>query len=296
MFGPAIGAPLVQHPVIQAAGFTGSTRGGRALFDLACDRPDPIPFHGELGSVNPVVVLPAAANERAGDIATGYLDSLTLGAGQFCTNPGLLFVPAVSTLIAEIAQRVPHCATTPLLTSRIADSFTSFTAWDDLDVVAVSKQPAGTFGVQTEVRQTTLKQFAADIENLTEERFGPAGLLVTYSDIDELKDVLAELPGSLTATVHAEPSEYDVLGALGPILARRAGRLLLNGWPTGVAVAAAQNHGGPWPASTNARDTSVGTHAIDRWLVPVAFQNWPDELLPPELASSNPLGVPRVEQ
>lgn len=296
VYGPAVGAPLVQHPVVSAVGFTGSTAGGRALFDLACARPDPIPFHGELGSVNPVVVLPAAAAARPGELATGYAQSLTLGTGQFCTNPGLLFVPDEPALLAAIADAVSGTSTNPMLTDRIRNGFESFDGWSGLDPLATSGPGEGAFGVTTDVRRVDLDDFAADADRLTEERFGPGGLVVTYTDPDALLARLRELPGSLTATVHADPADYDLLGVVGGVLRTRAGRLIANGWPTGVAVCAAQQHGGPWPASTNARDTSVGGYAIDRWLVPVAFQDWPDELLPTELTRANPLGVPRFEE
>lgn len=289
VYGPPIGSALVQHPAIAAVGFTGSLRGGRALFDLAVRRPDPIPFYGELGSINPVVVLPEAAARDAEAIAAGYAGSLTLGTGQFCTNPGLLFVPEDPALLAALAAAIGATEGGPMLTARMAEAYRGHAAWDRLEVLA-----KGTGGeVVPEVRQLTLVTFAANIDLLTEERFGPAGLVVRYSSLDGLLEVLRRLPGSLTASVHARESEYAAAGQVGAVLARRAGRLIMNGWPTGVAVCWAMHHGGPWPATTDAHYTSVGATAIGRWLVPLAYQNWPDELLPVALQDVNPLSIPR---
>ncbi len=207
-----------------------------------------------------------------------------------------MFVPEDSPILNAIAAALAETTVNPMLSDRIQRGFRDFDEWAGLDVVATGAAPEGAFGVQVEVCRTDLASFARHQDALTEERFGPGGLIVTYSDVEKLLDLLAGLPGSLTATIHAERGDHTAMAAVAGELRMRAGRLICNGWPTGVAVCAAQQHGGPWPASTNARDTSVGEYAIDRWLVPVAFQDWPDELLPPELARANPLDVPRYEE
>jgi NADP-dependent aldehyde dehydrogenase len=299
VFGAASGGPLVRHPGICAVGFTGSTAGGRALFDLACSRPDPIPFFGELGSVNPVVVLPDAAAQRPAAIAAGYVGSLTLGAGQFCTNPGLLFTPLGTHLLDEIAGHVAGVTGAPMLSGRIHDGYVASVeggAWSGLALVGEGTADGsdGPWAAKPEVRQVSLADFAANVDQLAAERFGPAGLVVGYDSVDDLLPVLATLPGSLTATLHAEPSELEEAGRVAESLSRLAGRLVWNGWPTGVAVCWAMHHGGPWPSSTSSAHTSVGATAIRRWLTPVAFQDWPDALLPAALQDGNPLGILRT--
>ena len=293
VYGPPIGAPLVLHPAVCAVGFTGSLRGGRALFDIAVGRPDPIPFYGELGSINPVVVLPSAAAVDAERIATGYAASLTMGTGQFCTNPGLTFVPDGGPLLDAIAAAISAAPGGPMLTRRMRDAYAEHPAWDRLAVLAEGSPSDDAFGAVPEVRHTDLRTFSADFDALVEERFGPAGLIVRYPSVDDLVAVLDRLPGSLTASVHAGDADADAAARVTPVLRRRAGRLIMNGWPTGVAVCWAMHHGGPWPATTDARYTSVGATSIGRWLVPVAYQDWPDGLLPAELQRANPLNIPR---
>ncbi|MYU07173.1 aldehyde dehydrogenase family protein [Streptomyces sp. SID8366] len=291
------GAALVSHPAVKAAGFTGSPSGGRALYDLAAARPEPIPFYGELGSVNPVVVLPGAAAERAGEIAEGYAQSLTLGTGQFCTNPGLLFVPEEGALIDAVAARVGATATGAMLTSRIRDGYRAGVAERDEapDLLPLASGSAGgdSFAVAPRVWRLSLKSFADRLDSLAEECFGPAGLVVTYPDLESLTEVLVSLPGSLTGSVHATPGDAAAAARVLTALRHRVGRLIHNGWPTGVAVCWAMHHGGPWPSTTAPLHTSVGATAIDRWLVPIAYQDCPDDLLPPELQNTNPLGIPR---
>ncbi|GAA4428401.1 aldehyde dehydrogenase (NADP(+)) [Actinokineospora soli] len=283
------GRALVEHPLIRAVGFTGSLRGGRALFDLAAGRADPIPFYGELGSVNPVVVLPGAAAERPAEIADGYAASLTLGTGQFCTNPGLLFVPEDSALLDEISRAVATTSGGPMLSAKIRDAYLG--ADSPLPVLAEGTAAAGAWSVRPRVSTVAAKDFTPD---LAEETFGPAGLVVTYRDTDELVAVLSAVPGSLTGSVHAAPA--NPAAAVADVLRTRVGRLVFNGWPTGVAVNWAMHHGGPWPATTAPAHTSVGATAIRRWLVPVAYQDWPDALLPPELQDANPLDIPRLTE
>ncbi len=292
--GRAGGTRLVMHPAIQAIGFTGSVGGGRALFDLAVSRPVPIPFYGELGSINPFVVTPAAAAERAETIAAGLTGSFTLGLGQFCTKPGLVFVPAgedgerlVATM-ADLAAQVPGG---PMLTPSIRDGFLSGAA-ERINLPGV--RAALSAGGQTAPH--ILVAAASDLDDLLlEECFGPLVVIVEYADEEQLYAALARVPGALTATVHSGVNE-GTPGSFADRVARRvtgqAGRIVFNGYPTGVAVTWAQHHGGPYPATT-AHHTSVGTTAIRRFLRPVAFQDTPDGLLPAELREDNPLGLPR---
>ncbi len=285
--GVQAGLRLLQHPAVAAAGFTGSTGGGLALAKIAAARPVPIPFYGELGSVNPCVVLPGAAFTRPAAIATGYTGSLTLGAGQFCTNPGLLFVPEDVGLLSAIAEAVGASAGGPMLTGRIfagyQDAVAEAAGHPGVTELAAGVPGAGPWGATPRVFQVTLKEFAADIAVLSRERFGPAGLVITYPSVEDLLPVLAALAGNLVGTVHADTGsagDVELSRQVIAVLERVAGRVVANGWPTGVAVVAAQHHGGPWPATTVPAYTSVGTAAIRRWLVPVAYQDFPPELLP----------------
>ena len=305
VYGRSAGVTLVRHPAVRAVGFTGSLRGGRALFDLAAGRPDPVPFYGELGSVNPVVVLPAAGRLDGSGIADGYAASLTMGNGQFCTNPGLVFVPNQPELLAAIGDAISSRSAGAMLTAGMRDAYLTRTrALDEhprLASLASGTADSGSAGpadgaalaVQPRVYQLSLEAFAADSEVLSEECFGPAGLVVTYSEPKDLLAVLEALPGSLTASVHAAPADHQQARDLATVLQRRVGRLIFNGWPTGVAVCWAMHHGGPWPATTAAGFTSVGARAIDRWLIPIAFQGWPDQLLPEALQADNPLRIVR---
>jgi NADP-dependent aldehyde dehydrogenase len=288
--GVDAGLRLLRHPAVVAAGFTGSTTGGLALARICADRDVPIPFFGELGAVNPVVVLPGAASLRPAEIAAGYAASLTLGAGQFCTNPGLLFVPAGTALLTAIGEAVGGTVGGPMLSARIfagyQDAVAEAGAHPGVTQLASGAAGEGPWGATPQVFQTSLKEFAADAAVLSRERFGPAGIVITYSSVEELLPVLGALAGNLVGTVHVDTeSAADIEQArqVIPALERIAGRIVFNGWPTGVAVVAAQEHGGPWPATTAPAFTSVGTAAIRRWLVPVAYQNFPGELLPEAL-------------
>ncbi|MET0735566.1 MAG: aldehyde dehydrogenase (NADP(+)) [Microbacterium sp.] len=277
--GREAGNALVQHPLIQAAGFTGSLSGGRALFDLATGRPDPIPFYGELGSVNPVVITPAALAARGEDLAAGLVGSFTMGVGQFCTKPGVVFVPEGAGFEASIAALVPGTTGGPLLTDRITAAFPEgiahFEADPSVEVIANGTAPGG--GAAPIVLATDAAAVAARPETLLEECFGPVTLLVRYASEADLHAALRAVPGSLTATLHSEPVD-DVAETLS-LLQSRAGRVLFAGWPTGVAVTWSQQHGGPWPATTSLH-TSVGASAIRRFLRPVAYQSAPEALLP----------------
>jgi NADP-dependent aldehyde dehydrogenase len=289
------GVGLVKHPSVVAVGFTGSLRGGRALFDLANARPAPIPFYGELGSLNPVVVTEAAAAARVAGIAEGLVGSFTRDGGQYCTKPGIVLVPAGTGFEAEVASRVPSAPAQQLLTPGMTDAFargsSALLDRDDVDVVAVGT--GGDGDTAPTVLAVSVDAFAAAHETFLTECFGPLTLLVRYADQGELDRAIAVLEGSLTATIHCEPGE-DV-SALAARLSRIAGRLLFNGWPTGVVIAWGQQHGGPWPATTASIHTSVGATAIRRWLTPLALQDAPASVLPPELAAGNPLGIPRRE-
>ncbi|WP_158840163.1 aldehyde dehydrogenase (NADP(+)) [Saccharothrix deserti] len=293
--GQQAGVALVKHPSIKAVGFTGSTAGGRALFDIASGRPDPIPFYGELGSVNPTVVLPGVATARPEGIAAEFVGSLTLGVGQFCTNPGLLFAP--KSLVPALADAVSSAVGGPMLNERMSDAYRSGTeglgASGLVELVAEGTAPSEGWSVEPKLYEVPLAAFAENLEKLTEEHFGPAAVVVTYDDPAELEPVLPRLPGTLTGTVHAAEAEHDVAGRVSEALRPVVGRLIFNGWPTGVAVAWGMHHGGPWPATTNPLHTSVGSTSIRRWLAPVTYQSWPDDLLPPELRDDNPLGIPR---
>ncbi|GAA4564821.1 aldehyde dehydrogenase (NADP(+)) [Planotetraspora kaengkrachanensis] len=290
------GGPLVRHPLVTAVGFTGSLAGGTAVRRLIDQRPDPIPFYGELGSVNPVIVLPSA---DPATVAAGFAASLTLGVGQFCTNPGLVFVPEVGGFEREIGDAVAATTGGRMLTAKIHDGYLRavdlLAARPEVARLATGAAGAAPDAVTPQVFTASLEAFADGLPELGEECFGPAAIVVKYRDPSDLSAVLPRLPGSLTATVHAGPEAEDAgaVGAVVQVLQRLAGRLIWNGWPTGVAVTWAMHHGGPWPASTASAHTSVGAAAIRRWLVPVAYQDWPAALLPPELQDGNPLGVPQ---
>jgi NADP-dependent aldehyde dehydrogenase len=298
--GREAGTHLVTHPSITAVGFTGSVAGGRALFDLAAARPDPIPFYGELGSVNPVVVTPGAAAARPDELISGFVGSFTLGNGQFCTKPGLLFLPQGHNWADRLAAAVDAVPAAPMLGPWICAGFA--TARDRLAAAPGVRLLAGDTTSRTG-DDTTLTGPAlfvtsaaelADNPDLADEAFGPAALIVEYTNAEELEQALAALPGSLTATVHAEPdTEKAWAHLLVTLLSGKAGRIVWGGWPTGVAVAWATQHGGPWPAATPSTHTSVGVTAMRRFQRPVAFQEVPDEFLPEALRDANPWHLPR---
>ena len=287
IYGVPAGVRLLRHPAITAAGFTGSARGGLALQQICAERDVPIPFYGELGSVNPAVVLPGAAAVRAAETASGYAGSLTLGAGQFCTNPGLLFIPDDEGLRTAVAGAVEAAAGAPMLSERIHSSFdeaaAALAAHPAVTPLATGQRGEGPWAATPQVFLTSLEAFAAGLPELAEERFGPAGLVITYPSVGALLPVLARLGGNLSGSIHADPESAADLSAAAPVadvFSRTVGRVIWNGWPTGVAVTWAQHHGGPFPATTSPHYTSVGATAIRRWLVPVTYQDFPDELLP----------------
>jgi NADP-dependent aldehyde dehydrogenase len=298
--GRETGVRLVREPAIKAAGFTGSIAAGRRLFDIAVGRPDPIPFYGELSSINPVVISPGAADARASTIAEQLLASVTLGVGQFCTKPGLIFVPTADDLTAQIAQLMGSGAQpgpAKMLNQGILDSFTdglrNLCSLTGLDIVAGEMTGPGATGATPLVLVTDADGFRANRETLSEECFGPTCVLVRYASSDELIDLLSHLPGALAGCLHVEDSEPFLRSGAFEALRSKVGRVVLNGWPTGLAVSWSMNHGGPWPATTNAMHTSVGATSIRRFLRPVTYQDVAADLLPVALQEGNPLQVLR---
>ena len=279
-----VGQSLVQHPLIKAVGFTGSLGGGRALFDLCAQREEPIPFFGELGSVNPMFFLPAALASRGPAIAEGWSASLTMGAGQFCTNPGISVVidgPDADAFIKASTKSLALVSSQTMLTTGIADAFR-----DGRDRVAKTAGVQELLTSTCSLRDATPYLFAttgkAWLENhsLGEEVFGPLGLIVCVKDFEEMLEVAKSLQGQLTCTLHMNDEDIAAARKLMPVLERKAGRILANGFPTGVEVSDTMVHGGPYPASTNFGATSVGTLSIRRFLRPVCYQNIPEALLP----------------
>jgi NADP-dependent aldehyde dehydrogenase len=273
---------------VKAAAFTGSTGAGRALFDIAQSRREPIPFYGELGSVNPVFVSTTAAATRATEIVEGFVGSFTLGAGQFCTKPGVLLVPAASDLAQKLSE-TPLPEPTDLLNERIShgyrlgrDALLAHPGVTLINRAGKADQTAGVGVAEPTLVLTTVDVLMSDMDGLFAECFGPMALVVTYTDDSQLLNLAAKIEGQLTATIFAEPGD-PVVPDLVTALTRRAGRVIWNQWPTGVSVTYAQHHGGPYPASTAPATTSVGTASIDRFVRPVALQGFPDQLLPEEL-------------
>lgn len=295
--GNEVGSALVSHPVVKAVGFTGSRGGGTALMKLAASRPVPIPVYAEMSSINPVFLLPAALESRAEALGKGYIASLTMGAGQFCTNPGLVLAlesPALDRFLAAATEAVSGAAAQTMLTPGILKAYEQgvarWAAAPGLNQVAQGQEGSAGCG-RAALFTMTGADFIADPSH-AEEVFGAASLLVRCANLDELLKVVSLLEGQLTATLHLDDADTEVAGKLLPILERLAGRILANGWPTGVEVTDAQVHGGPFPSTADGRSTSVGTLAIDRFLRPVAYQDLPAALLPAELRDGD-AGVPR---
>ncbi|HVU24995.1 MAG TPA: aldehyde dehydrogenase (NADP(+)) [Opitutus sp.] len=300
--GATVGIAMVRHPAVAAVGFTGSRTAGRALFDAAASRPHPIPVFAEMSSLNPVFLLPGALHDRSTEIAKGLLASFTLGVGQFCTKPGLIFAlrgadtDAFLPAFASLVEAAP-CAT--MLTRGIRDAFeqnrnlvTAVAGVQPLAAARAAARPDATEG-QPSVATTTAKDFIAHPE-LATEAFGPFTLVILADSTDELAACAAALEGQLTATIHGNADDLAGAASLVALLEQKAGRLLVNGFPTGVEVGHAMNHGGPYPATSDVRFTSVGTAAIYRFARPVCYQNFPDALLPAELQDANPLGLLRL--
>ena len=300
--GSEIGIALVKHPATRAVGFTGSHAAGRALCDAAAARPDPIPVFAEMSSLNPVFLLPEALAERAEAIAAGFVGSMTLGVGQFCTKPGLVFAmagPQLDSFKAAVAEAITAVAPASMLTAEIRDAFeqgrdgltgqpgTAVLAGSATAAVAARTEAAGL------VLETDADTFLAS-QRLAHEVFGPFAVVVTVNSAEQFQLIASQLEGQLTATLHGNADDLADAAPLLELLATRAGRLIVNGWPTGVEVCTAMQHGGPWPATSDSRFTSVGTAALERFIRPVCYQDVPQLLLPAALQDSNPLGILRL--
>ncbi|WP_409525646.1 aldehyde dehydrogenase (NADP(+)) [Nitrincola sp. MINF-07-Sa-05] len=283
------GQALVKHPQIKAVGFTGSLRGGRALYDLAVSRPEPIPFFGELGSVNPVFLLPDVLDSAPQRLANEFIASLTLGAGQFCTNPGLVLAvqsPALELFIDQASRTLHHQPAGTLLTPAISAGYRQqiqqLQQTPAMKLEAQATQSPGEHQVQPVLFSIKAEQWLA-LNTREEEVFGPAATLVICRDISQMKAIASQLQGQLTCTLHCSDTDLDLAHQLLQTLQFKAGRILFNGWPTGVEVSTAMIHGGPYPASTASQSTSVGGTAIERFLRPICLQNAPQALLPDSL-------------
>jgi NADP-dependent aldehyde dehydrogenase len=299
--GTEVGTALVQHPTIQAVAFTGSTGGGQALMRLAAGRPQPIPCYAEMGSTNPLFVLPGALRERGAELAKGLQTSFTLGSGQFCTKPGLVFVPQedagefLDALRGGVSALGAHGMLTPSIAERYNAAVAERRGRGNAEWIAGFEGTAAGDGASggAAVFSVPLADFAANHE-LEEEIFGPTTLLIHYGEAHDLVDVAKRLHGHLTATIHGTEDDLREAAELVSVLETKVGRLLFNGYPTGVEVCHAMVHGGPFPATSDSRSTSVGTRAIVRFARPVCYQDFPDASLPMELRRGNPLGIQRM--
>ncbi|GAB7523262.1 aldehyde dehydrogenase (NADP(+)) [Paraburkholderia sp. 2C] len=298
--GNEIGEALVAHPAIKSVGFTGSRRGGVALVNIASKRREPIPVFAEMSSVNPFFVLPGALARRAEAIATGFVDSVTLGVGQFCTNPGIVLLldgPNKQTFIDAAAKALAQKGAQSMLTPGIANAYKDGVSQrrelNGVQSIAQGQQTDATCSALPVLFQTNAMQFLATAQ-LEDEIFGPTSLIVTCSDIHEMVKVAEYIEGQLTATLQIEQEDYELARQLLPTLERKAGRILANGYPTGVEVCHAMVHGGPYPATSDSRATSVGAMAIERFLRPVCYQDLPAALLPEALHDENPLKLLRI--
>ncbi|MBA1201735.1 aldehyde dehydrogenase (NADP(+)) [Pseudomonas capeferrum] len=298
--GREVGIALVTDPRIKAVGFTGSRNGGIALCNAANGRAEPIPVYAEMSSINPVFLFPAALQARGEALAQGFAASLTQGAGQFCTNPGLVIARQGAFLDRFVAAAAEHLQRSPaqtMLTPGICKAYGKGveSLFDNVraQAAASGQQVGGPNQCQAHLFMTSAQDFLAD-PALQAEVFGAASLIVQCADDAQVRQVAEHLEGQLTATLHLDDADLDAARALLPTLERKAGRVLVNGWPTGVEVCDAMVHGGPFPATSDARSTSVGTAAILRFLRPVCYQDFPDSLLPEALRHANPLGLRRL--
>jgi NADP-dependent aldehyde dehydrogenase len=299
--GTTIGTALVNHPRVKAVGFTGSLAGGRALMDIAAARPDPIPCYAEMSSTNPVFILSEALRERRGQIATDLYASITLGAGQFCTKPGLVFLPhdEADGMLDQLQHFAEQSSPFTMLTQGIAAQFSRTVAERKNSGRAQYRSTSdnANIGSPFTTHATLLTTDAASLENnprLNEEVFGPSALLVSCKDREQTLRAAESLQGHLTATILGTAKDFDRNRDLVAILERKVGRLIFNGYPTGVEVSHAMVHGGPYPATSDGRSTSVGSQAIFRFARPVCYQNFPEHALPQELRNSNPGGIFRM--
>ncbi len=299
--GSEIGAALVDHPNVKAVGFTGSLTAGKALMQRAASRPEPIPCFMEMSSVNPLFVLPEALHARGAQIAAGLFGSFTLGVGQFCTKPGLVYLPRnadADALVAEVKALVEKASSSPMLTEGISKSYhagiAGRQAHGNVNTVAeASSDGAGKNYTAPVLMQIDAKELLANPE-LSTEVFGPSALVIRYDSRDQLMELAGSIEGQLTATLHGSDADLAAFADLISILERKAGRLIVNGFPTGVEVCHAMVHGGPYPATSDSRATSVGTYSIYRFVRPVCYQDFPQASLPDELKDANPLGIMRL--
>jgi NADP-dependent aldehyde dehydrogenase len=298
--GNETGMALVKHPAAKAVGFTGSLRGGRALFNAAASRPEPIPVYAEMGSTNPIFVLPGALKKNASGLADGLVQSATLGVGQFCTNPGLVFGCGDDnwrTFVERAGQTASGVAPGVMLHSGISDRFqsgaTEFERILGVKIAGKSVTAVSSGSASAIVFTTDAATFRAN-NALGEELFGPSTLLVQCASRADLEAMARALPGQLTATIHGTDEDLAQHQGLIAILAQKAGRLIFNQFPTGVEVCPSMQHGGPYPATTDSRSTSVGAYAIKRFARPVCFQNFPQSALPAELRDDNPRNLWRL--
>ncbi|MEU0495171.1 aldehyde dehydrogenase (NADP(+)) [Mycobacterium sp. NPDC006124] len=293
--GPGLGTALVTDPRIKAVGFTGSRLAGMALVAAAAARPEPIPVYAEMSSINPVFLLDGALATRAADLGRAFVASLTMGSGQFCTNPGLVIAvdgPHLDTFLAAAKDAVEQAQATPMLTPAIAANYATGVAALDADADLLVRGTPG--DERTTCRAALFSTDAATFrgsEALQAEVFGASSIVVRCADAAEMAAVVGDLEGQLTATLHVDDSDHDQAAELLPLLELKAGRILFNGWPTGVEVCHAMVHGGPSPATSDSRTTSVGGRAIERFLRPVCYQNVPKSLLPSAIAEGNPDGL-----
>jgi NADP-dependent aldehyde dehydrogenase len=295
----SLGAALVADPRVRAVGFTGSRAGGLALAKIAALRPEPIPVFAEMSSINPVILFPAAARSRGAQLGRAYVSSVTLGAGQFCTNPGVLLYLEGTDLDAFLQAAVAamrECPAQQMLAPGIHAHFTQslerLNGHQAVQAIVRGQSEDGMNKAQGTLFTVDAVQFMAD-EALRQEVFGPSSLMVRATDLAQLGSVIDLLEGQLTATVLFDDADMELVAALLPRLQRKVGRIIGNGWPTGVEVCHAMVHGGPFPATTDGRSTSVGALAIQRFLRPICYQNLPDALLPPALRNGNPLHLVR---
>jgi NADP-dependent aldehyde dehydrogenase len=293
--GHEIGLALVKHPNLKAIGFTGSYKGGKALYDAAAARPEPIPVYAEMGSVNPVFLLPRILKANGTTLAQNFVGSVTLGVGQFCTNPGMLLLQKNEAFITALEQHTNTSMGGVMLTTGIRDAYVRGieNTKNYTKVIGVGKAPEGFTAVEPIIFHASIEDFTQN-PHLSEEIFGPTSVVVEANTKDELLAAAQSLTGHLTATVHGTPEDLAEYADLIEILEQKVGRILINGFPTGVEVSHAMVHGGPFPATTDSRSTSVGTMAISRFTRPVCYQNFPDSLLIDELKADNPLNIWRL--
>ena len=298
--GIEVGTKLVLAPEVKAVGFTGSIAGGRALYNLAASREEPIPVFAEMGSINPVILLPEALDEELQDLVDTYAKSITLGTGQFCTNPGLLIGmqgPELDAFIGQLGDAIvqiePSCMLHPNIIGAYERNKTVSKSEPELLVVQeFSGDVAPNFARQA-VARVSGEVFLKNT-NLHHEVFGPFSMVVECQTRAEMESIVAQLEGQLTGTVIAHGNDSTNFEEVIEALKNRVGRIIFNGVPTGVEVTAAMLHGGPYPASTDSRFTAVGIHSIKRWVRPFSYQNWPDQLLPDALKNENPLNISRM--